>query len=318
MTDRDESTSTAGRDETALDIASDTASLLPNRQWIKQVKPLSRLLALIAMVALVVVAVAPPPSALPQEPSALAKLPEPPTELLLANASTVAIYLGNGCFWERQWAYFNVETDSEGPFQRAAALFTAKVGYAGGRTPPGTAVCYHTSDARDYSRLGHAEVVRVSLDAQKADAQMGALAADFFASFTDAGGGRQRPDPMDVGRPYRSVVGLPGGVRSPLYATFAAANRYGMALKPGAGGDADEFNTVWVYDSDAFPYYDGEVYHQNHCNFFASEGMPYPDSYTIHLWDAKKAAGAYVTTGCPEVADHDRCGGARGWAGRGR
>ena len=57
----------------------------------------------------------------------------------------------------------------------------------------------------------------------------------------------------------------------------------GMSLKRGLGNDADEFNTVWVYDTAAFPYYKGEVYHQNHCNFFTSEGMPYPDAYTVDI-----------------------------------
>ena len=66
------------------------------------------------------------------------------------------VYFGNGCFWERQWAYYNVETDKAGPFARAAADFTAYVGYAGGQNPPngGSAVCYHTGDERDYAHLG--------------------------------------------------------------------------------------------------------------------------------------------------------------------
>ena len=85
-------------------------------------------------------------------------------------SSTIDIYLGNGCFWERQWAYFGVETSATGAFKRAAKAFSAKVGYAGGRAPSeGNAVCYHTGDARDYSTLGHAEVVRVSLDASSAE-----------------------------------------------------------------------------------------------------------------------------------------------------
>ena len=131
---------------------------------------------------------------------------------------------------------------------------------------------------------------------------MAALAADYFASFTGRAGSRERPDPMDRGSPYRSCVGLPGGVKSPLYAAFAKANdaRYAMDLKPGGGSDADARNSVWVYDTRAFPFYDGEVYHQNHCNFFQSEGMPYPESYTQDVWTAKKASGEFVPTGCPE------------------
>jgi peptide methionine sulfoxide reductase MsrA len=225
----------------------------------------------------------------------------------------VEVYLGNGCFWERQWAYYNVETLAGGPFARAATSFTAYVGYAGGRDPPagrGTATCYHTGDERDYSRLGSAEAVRVALDADRAAAQMKALARDFFDSFTGAKGARQRPDPMDRGPPYRSFAGFPGGMSSPLYAVFAAENTWGMALKPGAGGDADEFNTVWIYDTAAFPFYRGEVFHQNHCNFFQSEGMPYPDAYTVDLFKQLKEGGKYAPTGCPEDPfSHGTCGG---------
>jgi len=212
------------------------------------------------------------------------------------------IYLGNGCFWERQWAYYVVETNASGPFVRTPNAFTAKCGYAGGQAPAtADQVCYHSDDARDYTTLGHAEAVRVLLDDDRLHDQMRALAADYFASFQGDHGHRIRPDPQDAGAPYRSFVGLPGGVGSPLYPTLAAENTFGMQLKPSAGGsDPDEANTVWVYDTATFPFWHGEVYHQCHCNFFMSEGMPYPTSYTQDVFNAKKAAGEYVPTGCPE------------------
>ena len=236
-------------------------------------------------------------SALPRESS-------PPT--LSADSCTpapkstdaVKVYLGNGCFWERQWAYVRVEKG----FGRDNASLTAKVGYAGGASPPhgGTAVCYHTSDGRDYSWLGHAEAVQVLLDRARATEQMLTLAKDFFGSFQGSAGSRARPDPMDRGAPYRSFVGLPGGMSSPLFPVFSSANTLGMAIKPGHGHDADEFNTVWVYDSDKYPFFDGEVYHQFHSNFFRSEGMPYGDDYVHGLWDKQKKACRIVETGCPE------------------
>jgi len=218
------------------------------------------------------------------------------------NTSTIEVYFGNGCYWERQWAYYVVETDATGPFARQPNAFTAKVGYGGGSAPPeGDAVCYHSGDGRDYSALGHAEVNRISLDSDKASTQLRALAVDFFASFLGPHGGRIRPDPMDAGSPYRSVIGLPGGTASPLYEVITAANTFGMALKPAtAGGGADEVNTVWVYSSETFPFWDGEVYHQCHCDFRMTAGMPYPQSYTRDVWNAKKAAGDFVPTGCPE------------------
>ena len=226
------------------------------------------------------------------------------------SADVVNVYFGNGCFWERQWAYYNVETDASGPFARNRSTFTAYVGYAGGQDPPdgGSAVCYHTGDSRDYSRLGAAEAVQVSLDAGAVEAQVATLSRDFFESFTGPEHSRARPDPMDRGRPYRSFVGLPGGVNSPLYAIVVKQNKHGMALKEGTGGDADELNTIWVYDTATFPFYHGEVYHQNHCNFFPSAGMPYPDDYTETLWKELQASGRYVPTGCPEVAwNHFSC-----------
>jgi peptide methionine sulfoxide reductase MsrA len=186
-----------------------------------------------------------------------------------STSATVQIYLANGCYWERQWAYFLVETTNK-EFARSTA---------------GGPVCYHTGDARDYSQIGMGEATRVVLDEAKAAKQMKALARDFFDSFTGSAGHRQRPDPGDMGSPYRSFIGLPGGVSSPLYPVFEAENTFNMDLKPGQGGDADALNVVWVYDSDTFPFYDGEVYHQAHCDFSMSSGMPYPSTYFTNVWE---------------------------------
>jgi peptide methionine sulfoxide reductase MsrA len=233
---------------------------------------------------------------------------------------TGVVYLGNGCFWERQWAYYNVEISPRAPFRRKPDDTTSLVGYAGGKAPSGEGeVCYHTGDGRDYGALGHAEAVLVHLDpsnATLAAEQLASLAIDFFRSFTGPAGARGRPDAGDMGSPYRSMVGLPGGMSSPLYAALVKHNAFKMALKPGTGGagagggDGDEFNTVWVYDSEVWPFYSGEVYHQYHCNFFMSEGMPYPDEYTLDLWKHMQAEKKIAPTGCPEdVMPHDSCSG---------
>ena len=138
------------------------------------------------------------------------------------SAATTAVWFGEGCFWERQWAYVNLELDKSGPFARANASVSSRVGYAGSLKTAGSGtVCY-----LDYEELGHSEVVIVDLDADsRAAGQFAALAADFFGSFTFLpGAGFVRPDPNDLGAAYRVTVGIPGGVGGALYPLLAAAN----------------------------------------------------------------------------------------------
>lgn len=127
--------------------------------------------------------------------------PIPPTLQCagVPEANGTAVYFGNGCFWERQWAFVGVEREE---LHRSTDEVSAVTGYAGGQSAPKDTVCYHTnSPVTDYSALGHAEVVRVTLDPPRAAEQLAALAADFFASFTGDLGQRRRPDPMDRGPP---------------------------------------------------------------------------------------------------------------------
>ena len=227
------------------------------------------------------------------------------TATTVDSKGTIDVHLGNGCFWERQWVYYKVETEENGPFQRKDADVTALVGYAGGMVANASGpVCYHTGDARDYAAHGFAETVKVTLDAASAEKQLAALAKDFFGSFTGEAGQRVRPDPGDRGGAYRSVFGLPGGMASPLYKVFERGNAFRMLLKPGAGkndgaGDPAE-NTVYVYDTNERPFYVAEEYHQFHCDFSMSSGMPYPESYWNNLFEQMKTSGRVKPTGCPE------------------
>ena len=122
-----------------------------------------------------------------------------PEELRAPNRT--AVLLGNGCFWERQWAYYNIEK----AWGRTALQTTSLVGYAGGTGADGARVCYKCGwgCSADYEALGHAEVVQVELDGGSEMAQMEDIAAAFFDSFTGPFGQRARPDPMDRGAPYR-------------------------------------------------------------------------------------------------------------------
>jgi hypothetical protein len=94
----------------------------------------------------------------------------------------------------------------------------------------------------------------VRLDAASAPQQVQTLARDFFGSFRcSAAGSCTRPDPGDQGSPYRSVLGVPGGMDGPLFPVLAAANTHGMKLTRGQGDEGEMANTVLVYNSNPSP-----------------------------------------------------------------
>lgn len=174
-------------------------------------------------------------------------------------------------------------------------------GYAGGNklgknpNKPGSAgiVCYHNlMGVADYGKLGYGEVVGMQIP----ESSFRAFADEYFSLF---GSDKERPDKVgddamimcmysngmwhlqltpthrthrrhiqgDRGSEYRSLVGIPGGVQSPLYpALQAAADAKGLRLMEGKGNDADTLGKkmVWVMDSDTFPFKPAEVYHQYH------------------------------------------------------
>jgi hypothetical protein len=71
-----------------------------------------------------------------------------------------------------------------------------------------------------------------------------------------------RGDPGDTGPDYRNMIGIPGGVGGPLYASVVAHNVNNMTLLEGGvngpGADSIDEGVVYVYDSIAFPFYRGE------------------------------------------------------------
>ena len=80
-----------------------------------------------------------------------------------------------------------------------------------------------------------------------------------------------------------------------------------MELKEGSGNEyqgplgvateGDELNTVWVIDSNKFPFFRAEVYHQFHNGL----GKKFPSSYTKGLKESALENKLIGTTGCPEI-----------------
>ena len=71
-----------------------------------------------------------------------------------------------------------------------------------------------------------------------------------------------------------------------------------LVLAAGCGDEGDTLKDkkVLVYDSDAFPFYPAELYHQFHNDF---QGAPYGSAYNA-LQPVRAKAGAIGETGCPE------------------
>lgn len=72
-----------------------------------------------------------------------------------------------------------------------------------------------------YEKLGHAEVVQLELGGSPNDSatqeEMQRFADAYFKQFRKTPFGMIRLDPQDAGPGYRNVVGIPGGVSSPLF-----------------------------------------------------------------------------------------------------
>jgi len=88
--------------------------------------------------------------------------------------------------------------------KRSNADLTSRAGYAGGRAKDNL-VCYHNArNVGDYGKLGHAEVVALSIPSSK----FKDFAEEYFRLFDKDG---NRPDQFgDRGPEYRNLVGIPG------------------------------------------------------------------------------------------------------------
>eukprot|EP00312_Isochrysidales_sp_CCMP1244_P011872 CAMPEP_0196704160 /NCGR_PEP_ID=MMETSP1090-20130531/57395_1 /TAXON_ID=37098 /ORGANISM="Isochrysis sp, Strain CCMP1244" /LENGTH=275 /DNA_ID=CAMNT_0042044039 /DNA_START=46 /DNA_END=873 /DNA_ORIENTATION=- len=216
-----------------------------------------------------------------------------------ANAAadpTVKIYFGAGCFWHVQHEFVGEEV---AVLQRGPESITARTGYAGGTLGGGLKdgkVCYHNfKGVADYGSLGHAEAVQLEVPTSAVPR----FAKKYFDLFGSRG---YRHDPQDRGGEYRSVLGLPGGQASPLFPVIKQAaleSQGGMKLYAGRGNEPDTIGdkAVLVYDSDKYPFYPAELYHQFHDDFM---GPSYGKAYNS-LQGRQYKQGLVGLTGCPDM-----------------
>mmetsp|Transcript_9127 Transcript_9127/g.21452 ORF Transcript_9127/g.21452 Transcript_9127/m.21452 type:complete len:291 (-) Transcript_9127:31-903(-) len=201
------------------------------------------------------------------------------------------VYFGVGCFWHIQHEFVEAERKLLG---RGDKELTSLTGYAGGKsTDKEGRVCYHNFQSiADYGKLGHGEVVGMKIP----ESSIGDFAKEYFDLFTPKG---ERVDPGDRGGEYRSLIGLPGGVKNPRYAEVeAAATAKGMTLEAGKGNDPDTLGKklVFVYDTAKFPFYQAEVYHQFHNDF---QSPAYGKKYNDLVKEAVEDDRVKIT-GCPD------------------
>jgi len=218
--------------------------------------------------------------------------PEPAAAKLdprLPTPDDLLVYMGAGCFWHVQHELIVAENKILG---RDANSYTAVAGYAGGtKVGENSKVCYHNmKEDADYGKMGHTEVVAVKIPNDRVLYFMQA-----FLDLFDARG--IRADPQDAGGEYRTALGLPGGIENDAIGVlkqFAAEK--GMKVLPGKGNEADTLKDriIYVYDTQAFPFYPGELYHQYHNDM----GQDYGKEYAAMRSLAEKR-GALSVSSCP-------------------
>lgn len=226
--------------------------------------------------------------------SALAPLLTPE----ISHASTddedlIDVYFGCGCFWHVQHEFVEAEKTILG---RSNNKVTSRAGYAGGNLGMKDGkVCYHNfAQVSDYGKLGHAEIV--SLRIPKSNFKE--FAIEYCKLFKDG----MRPDQNgDRGLEYRNIVGFKGGAKNAELAAqlVEASKEVGDQLDfaVGKGTDKDIRRVVWIMDSELYPSYVAEQYHQFHDGF--NFGENYPNSYNNIAGQFSKAGEDFGS--CPRV-----------------
>ncbi|KAL7512202.1 hypothetical protein ACHAXN_009181 [Cyclotella atomus] len=190
-----------------------------------------------------------------------------------ADDELIDVYFGCGCFWHVQHEFVEAERNI---LSRPDSALTARAGYAGGKAGAVDGkVCYHNAaNIADYGKLGHAEVVALKIPSSKFED----FAVEYCKLFDEDG---LRPDQFgDRGSEYRNLVGVPGGKDSPyakllVDASLKTGDKLDFAV--GKGDDKDLPKVSFIMDSEKFPFYVAEQYHQFHDGF--NWGEDYPKSY---------------------------------------
>jgi peptide methionine sulfoxide reductase MsrA len=212
------------------------------------------------------------------------------------NNNNEFVYIGCGCFWHLQHSVAVYEREVLG---RKGGTLTCQTGYAGGKGGSDSEgrVCYHNPEKiADYAKLGHGEVVGVNMPSSSEEGIVQFMKL-YFSQF-DAQT-KERRDPMDIGPAYRSILGLSGGSRHPFYSSVVnIASKAGFKARAGKGSDPDTLGKqlVYVYDTQEFPFYQAEVYHQFHNDF---QSMPYGSMYN-NLANRALEDGRLRRVGCPD------------------
>lgn len=189
-----------------------------------------------------------------------------------ADDEPVEVYFGCGCFWHVQHEFVEAEKNILG---RSDDELTSRAGYAGGKAGAiNGKVCYHNAqNIADYGKLGHAEVVKLNIPPSK----FPEFAVEYCKLFKNG----MRPDQLgDRGLEYRNLVGFAGGSKSPFAQQLVDASKATgdeLDFAVGKGNDDDKARLVWIMDTEKYPFFVGEAYHQFHDGFAFGEN--YPDSY---------------------------------------
>ena len=185
----------------------------------------------------------------------------------------IEVYFGCGCFWHVQHELVEAERRILG---RNDVQLTSRAGYAGGKAGAlNGKVCYHNAlQVSDYGKLGHAEVVRLKIP----PSTFPAFAKEYFLLFNEQG---YRADQWgDKGLEYRNLVGVPGGVTSDYAKQLVQVSQENgdkLDFAKGRGDDPDARALCFVMDSNEYPFFVAEPYHQFHDGF--NWGENYPGAY---------------------------------------